>query len=69
MSESSSNEQGQLISVNGIRDILEKVMLDLPATKTEGERKMYLAGQIDAYMEFNLITEETREIIYAEFIG
>ena len=49
------------------RDNVEKVMLGLPAERTETERRMYLAGVIDTYQQLEVISEETRGILYTEF--
>lgn len=49
------------------RDNVEKVMLGLPATRTDTERRMYLAGVIDTYQQFEMISEQTRGNLYTEF--
>ena len=55
-------------NVEGVRDKIEKVMLNLPSERTEQERRMYLAGVIDTLQDFGMITEDTHTVLYAEFV-
>lgn len=49
------------------REQLEKVMLTLDPTRSTEEHEQYLAGFIDCLQETNVITEEIRNILYAEY--
>lgn len=49
------------------RTEVEKIMLGLPSDGTDKERKMYIAGHIDCLGLKGIVTEETREILYAEY--
>lgn len=53
--------------VECLRSKVEKVMMSLPAEQTPEQHRLYLAGYVDCLQETNQITEEAREIIYAEY--
>lgn len=55
------------IGIEDARTRLEKIMLELPCDQLITAHKMYLAGTIDAYSDLGFISEEIREILYAEF--
>lgn len=56
---------------NGIleqeRTHLEKLMVQLPSTLTETERRTYLAGYVDCLGDNNHVSEEERQILYGEY--
>jgi hypothetical protein len=49
------------------RNELEKVMVNLCPDSTPQEHKLYLAGYIDCLADRMHISENVREILYAEY--
>jgi len=53
--------------VESLRTKIEKVMMSLPSEQTDEQHRLYLSGYIDCLHDTNQISEEAREIIYAEY--
>lgn len=53
--------------VESTRTKIETVMLDLDPKQTPEQHCLYLGGYIDCLYDSRLITEETHDILYAEY--
>lgn len=49
------------------RSEIEKIMLGLPDSRTDTERRMYLAGYIECLHLKGGLTETARDTLYAEY--
>lgn len=53
--------------VEALRGKIEAVMLELDPNQSQEEHRQYLAGYIDCLQDTGQISEEAREIVYAEY--
>lgn len=49
------------------RSEIEKIMLGLPPSRTDTERRMYLAGFIDCLHSRGDLSPDVRDTLYAEY--